>query len=84
MAGFGYTRFMKNAAASRATRRMLAAATAGGGSSSRPGEASFPAESIQARLVELRREVPRSEWCKVPPDGSCNLNYYVYGAPRKQ
>jgi hypothetical protein len=46
-------------------------------------EIRFAPDSIQARLIELRREIPSEEWAKVPRDGSRNLDHYLYGAPRQ-
>ena len=46
-------------------------------------EKQFAPDSIQARLFELRREVPLKEWARVPRDGSRNLDHYLYGAPRQ-
>ena len=45
-------------------------------------ETQFAPDSIQARLLELRREIPLKEWAKVPRDGSRNLDHYLYSAPR--
>ncbi len=47
------------------------------------GEVQFAPDSIQARLIELRREIPPKEWAKVPRDGSRNLDHYLYRAPRQ-
>ncbi len=48
------------------------------------GEAeAFEPESIQARLLELGREVPTEEWANIPRDGSRNLDNYLYGVRRQ-
>jgi hypothetical protein len=46
-------------------------------------EKQFAPDSIQARLLELSREIPAEEWAKVPRDGSRNLDHYLYRAPRQ-
>lgn len=46
-------------------------------------EPAFAASSIQARLVALRRAIPRNVWRRIPRDGAVNLDHYLYGARKK-
>ncbi len=43
--------------------------TAGGGAE-RDQDTVFEPQSIQARILALRAEVPRAEWARVPRDGA--------------
>jgi len=49
------------------------------------GELSFDrsAQPIEDILVELAREVPETEWAKLPNDLTDNLDHYLYGTPKR-
>jgi len=50
-----------------------------------PNEIAFDesARSIGDILEEIAEEVPDSEWRKLPPDLSINLDHYLYGVPKE-
>ena len=39
--------------------------------------------TIEEKLQALAREIPRSEWKKIPRDLSANHDYYLYGMPKR-
>lgn len=41
------------------------------------------ARPIEDVLSELAREVPEEEWRKLPSDLTDNLDYYIYGTPKR-
>lgn len=41
------------------------------------------ARPIEEVLAEMAREVPQSEWDRVPKDLSDQLDHYLYGAPKR-
>jgi len=41
------------------------------------------APSIEEEIEEIWKDMPASEWSKVPADLSDNLDHYLYGAPKK-
>ena len=40
--------------------------------------------SIWEVVDEVNAVLPADTWENVPPDGSTNLDHYLYGAPKKQ
>ena len=34
-------------------------------------------------INEISSQVPDEEWARLPPDGSLNVDHYLYGAPKK-
>jgi len=43
----------------------------------------FGATPIEEILMEIGREVPESEWAKLPEDLTSNLDHYIYGTPKE-
>ena len=43
-----------------------------------------PISSIAAIAERLAAEVPDEDWRKIPPDGSVNLDHYLYGHPKQE
>ena len=41
------------------------------------------APSIQKRILERAERIPKEDLEKFPPDFSENLDYYLYGLPKK-
>ena len=41
------------------------------------------APSIQKRILERAKRIPKEDREKFPPDFSENLDYYLYGMPKK-
>jgi hypothetical protein len=41
-------------------------------------------EPIWEKIIRLMRDVPPEDWDDVPPDGSINVDHYLYGAPKRQ
>jgi hypothetical protein len=35
------------------------------------------------RIAEIMKDVPESEWEKLPKDGARNHDHYIYGTPKK-
>jgi hypothetical protein len=35
-------------------------------------------------IEEINAQLPEDTWDQVPTDGSINLDYYLYGAPKRQ
>ena len=42
------------------------------------------AKPIWEEIVELMKDVPQEELDNLPPDGSENLDHYLYGAPKRR
>jgi hypothetical protein len=43
----------------------------------------FGAPPIEDILMDIGREVPESEWAKLPEDLTSNLDHYIYGTPKE-
>lgn len=48
-----------------------------------PARDDNPAVSFHERLIELSETIPQEELDKFPPDYTENLDYYLYGMPKK-
>jgi len=48
----------------------------------RVGSPWTPAGNLAKSFEDLRRQVPDSEWERVPADLSKNLDHYLYGGPK--
>jgi hypothetical protein len=73
---------MEEAAATSRARKNLNTATSARQSKADPS--GFAPDSIQARLLHLRRSLPKRAWSTVPRDGSVELDHYLYGAPKSK
>ena len=38
---------------------------------------------IEDQIAAIARQIPQKEWDKVPTDLSCNVDHYLYGAPKR-
>ncbi|HEY3411452.1 MAG TPA: hypothetical protein VGM51_00195 [Armatimonadota bacterium] len=38
--------------------------------------------TIEEKIAALFADVPESEWAKLPPDLTDNLDHYIYGTPK--
>jgi hypothetical protein len=43
----------------------------------------FGAPPIEDILMDIGRDVPESEWAKLPEDLTSNLDHYIYGTPKE-
>ena len=34
-------------------------------------------------IAEITKDIPASEWAKLPRDGAANLDHYLYGHPKQ-
>ncbi len=40
-------------------------------------------QTIWAKVKDIIEEIPDEEWEELPPDGSINVDHYLYNAPKK-
>jgi Arc/MetJ-type ribon-helix-helix transcriptional regulator len=67
-----------NSAAQREAQRLLQQPDGPG-----PEERTNDMKVVIAMIEEISKQVPDSEWEKVPPDFSQNIDHYLYGAPKR-
>jgi hypothetical protein len=48
-----------------------------------PKSAADQKAPIEKQLAAIWADLPSSEWAKLPPDLSDNLDHHIYGAPKK-
>ena len=48
-----------------------------------PAQDDNPAVSFHKKLIEIAETIPQEELDKFPPDYTENLDYYLYGMPKK-
>jgi len=50
---------------------------------SKPVDAAERTLSLEEEIDRIMADVPESEWAKLPPDLSDQLDHYIYGTPRQ-